>query len=112
MSTFLTFTWLVFGVGDGAILTMAMGGGSRSSERQSSVQGPSPSPVDNIQMNFNKTPQTTVLPHQDGTPTAGFPEAKSAQVAADNRTLTQFMKPKFARAPIKEAGRVAYLGRA
>lgn len=63
-------------------------------------------------MNFNKTPQTTVLPHQDGTPTAGFPEAKSAQVAADNRTLTQFMKPKFARAPIKEAGRVAYLGRA
>ena len=91
---------------------MAMGGGSRSSERQSSVQGPSPSPVDNIQMNFNKTPQTTVLPHQDGTPTAGFPEAKSAQVAADNRTLTQFMKPKFARAPIKEAGRVAYLGRA
>ncbi|PWW74338.1 hypothetical protein C7212DRAFT_353461 [Tuber magnatum] len=85
-------------------------GDDGSSERQGSVQGPSPSPVDNIQMNFNKTPQTTVLPHQDGTPKAGFPEAKSAQVAADNRTLTQFMKPKFARAPIKEAGRVAYLG--
>ncbi|RPB03737.1 hypothetical protein L873DRAFT_1826013 [Choiromyces venosus 120613-1] len=90
--------------------TKSRDGDDESSERQGSVQGPSPSPVDNIQMNFNKTPQTIVLPHQDGTPNAGFPEAKSAQVATDNRTLTQFMKPKFARAPIKEAGRVAYLG--
>ncbi|KAL0638415.1 Transcriptional activator of fatty acid utilization [Maublancomyces gigas] len=61
-------------------------------------------------MNFNTTPQTTVLPGQDGTPVANFPEAKTAQVAADNNTMTEFMKPKFARAPIKEAGRVAYLG--
>lgn len=30
--------------------------------------------------------------------------------ARENGTITQFMKPKFARAPIKEAGRVAYLG--
>lgn len=62
-------------------------------------------------MNFNTTPQTTVSPGQDGTPVANFPEAKTAQVAADNNTMTEFMKPKFARAPIKEAGRVAYLGR-
>lgn len=61
-------------------------------------------------MNFNTTPQTTVSPGQDGTPVANFPEAKSAQVDADNNTMAQFMKPKFARAPIKEAGRVAYLG--
>ena len=83
---------------------------NRLSEPQGSVQGPSPSPVESIRMNFDKTPQTTVLPHQDGTPQPGFPEAKSAQVDADNRTLTEFMKPKFAKAPIKEAGRVAYLG--
>ncbi|KAH8146620.1 uncharacterized protein LAJ45_09303 [Morchella importuna] len=80
------------------------------SERQSSVQGPSPSPIENTQMDFNRTPQTTVSPGQDGTPAANFPEAKSAQVITDSATMTQFMKPKFARAPIKEAGRVAYLG--
>lgn len=61
-------------------------------------------------MDFNRTPQTTVSPGQDGTPAANFPEAKSAQVITDSATMTQFMKPKFARAPIKEAGRVAYLG--
>lgn len=61
-------------------------------------------------MNFNTTPQAVVSPGQDGTPAANFPEVKSAQVIADNSTMTQFMKPKFARAPIKEAGRVAYLG--
>lgn len=61
-------------------------------------------------MNYNRTPQTSVPPHQDGTPTATYPDAKYAQVAADAGTYSQFMRPKFARAPIKEAGRVAYLG--
>lgn len=37
-------------------------------------------------------------------------EAQAAQQAQNNTTYAQFMKPKFARAPIKEAGRVAYLG--
>ena len=37
-------------------------------------------------------------------------EAQAAQQVANNSTMAQFMKPKFARAPIKEAGRVAYLG--
>jgi hypothetical protein len=32
------------------------------------------------------------------------------QRADDDKTYAQFMKPKFTRAPIKEAGRVAYLG--
>lgn len=38
--------------------------------------------------------------------------SKAQEVQRDERmgVLTQFMKPKFARAPIKEAGRVAYLG--
>lgn len=71
---------------------------------------PTPSPIDANSMNYNRTPQTSVPPHQDGTPQATYPDAKFAQVAADAGTYTQFMRPKFARAPIKEAGRVAYLG--
>ncbi|KAF8533249.1 fungal-specific transcription factor domain-containing protein [Trichophaea hybrida] len=74
------------------------------------VVGTSPSPVDGNPMNFNRTPQTIVAPHQDGTPPVTYPDAKFAQVATDSGTYTQFMRPKFARAPIKEAGRVAYLG--
>ncbi|KAI1619064.1 transcriptional regulatory protein [Exophiala viscosa] len=46
----------------------------------------------------------------DGIPSTQMSEAQAAQQAANNSTMTQFMKPKFARAPIKEAGRVAYLG--
>ena len=61
-------------------------------------------------MNFNRTPQAVVATHQDGTPPVTYPDAKYAQVAADSGTYAQFMRPKFARAPIKEAGRVAYLG--
>lgn len=73
--------------------------------------GTSESPVDgNTSMSFNRTPQTNVTPAQDGTPIVNYPDAKFAQVATDSNTYTQFMRPKFARAPIKEAGRVAYLG--
>ncbi|OQO05452.1 Cutinase transcription factor 1 alpha [Cryoendolithus antarcticus] len=46
---------------------------------------------------------------------AGMPETELSDTYADqqrlhNGTWAQYMKPKFARAPIKEAGRVAYLG--
>jgi hypothetical protein len=37
-------------------------------------------------------------------------EAYAAHQSTHLNTYVQFMKPKFARAPIKEAGRVAYLG--
>jgi hypothetical protein len=37
-------------------------------------------------------------------------EAQYKQREGDEQTYAQFMKPKFTRAPIKEAGRVAYLG--
>ncbi|KAK0357525.1 Transcriptional activator of fatty acid utilization [Friedmanniomyces endolithicus] len=37
-------------------------------------------------------------------------EAYASQQRVNNGTYAQYMKPKFARAPIKEAGRVAYLG--
>ncbi|KAL9614599.1 MAG: hypothetical protein Q9167_000887 [Letrouitia subvulpina] len=55
------------------------------------------------------------FPRDDGTSKDGMPvttlsTAQSAQQATQNSHLTHFMKPKFARAPIKEPGRVAYLG--
>ncbi|WEW59337.1 Transcriptional activator of fatty acid utilization [Emydomyces testavorans] len=46
----------------------------------------------------------------DGMPATSLTEAQAAQQAQHNNSYAQFMKPKFARAPITEAGRVAYLG--
>ncbi|KAJ9669780.1 Transcriptional activator of fatty acid utilization [Coniosporium apollinis] len=54
--------------------------------------------------------KTEVYNSSDGTPTTSMNEAVARQQATHNETYVQFMKPKFARAPIKEAGRVAYLG--
>ncbi|CAK1364179.1 unnamed protein product [Cercospora beticola] len=57
-----------------------------------------------------------VEPEQIGMNTpAGMPKVEGSESyyagqQATNGTYAQFMKPKFARAPIKEAGRVAYLG--
>ncbi|KAH0558998.1 Cutinase transcription factor 1 alpha [Trichoglossum hirsutum] len=53
---------------------------------------------------------TAAFNSQDGTPPTSYTEAQVAEQAAHSATYAQFMKPKFARAPIKEAGRVAYLG--
>ncbi|KAJ5144955.1 hypothetical protein N7448_002347 [Penicillium atrosanguineum] len=46
----------------------------------------------------------------DGMPVTSLTESEAAQQASADNAYAQFMKPKFARAPIKEAGRVAYLG--
>ncbi|KAI9372740.1 fungal-specific transcription factor domain-containing protein [Aspergillus egyptiacus] len=46
----------------------------------------------------------------EGMPVTSLTESQAAEQASQNTTYAQFMKPKFARAPIKEAGRVAYLG--
>ncbi|KAF2164343.1 hypothetical protein M409DRAFT_67875 [Zasmidium cellare ATCC 36951] len=46
----------------------------------------------------------------DGMPKTDHSDAYYATQQASNGTYAQYMKPKFARAPIKEAGRVAYLG--
>ena len=43
-------------------------------------------------------------------PATSLTDDQAAQQSNQNGTWAQFMKPKFARAPIKEAGRVAYLG--
>src|SRR4051812_6095250 len=53
---------------------------------------------------------TVVTQSVDGTPVTHYSDAQAAQMAAHNETLAQFVKPQFARAPITEAGRVAYLG--
>lgn len=45
-----------------------------------------------------------------GMPQTEVSEAYAAQQKLHNGTWVQYMKPKFAHAPIKEAGRVAYLG--
>jgi hypothetical protein len=45
-----------------------------------------------------------------GMPDTEVSEAYANQQRVNNGTYAQYMKPKFARAPIKEAGRVAYLG--
>ena len=47
---------------------------------------------------------------QDGMPATSLSDAQVVQQGAQNMHYTHFMRPKFARAPIKEAGRVAYLG--
>lgn len=46
----------------------------------------------------------------DGTPTTQVSESQARQAELDENVYVHFMKPKFTRAPIKEAGRVAYLG--
>ncbi|KAL3475262.1 fungal-specific transcription factor domain-containing protein [Aspergillus californicus] len=46
----------------------------------------------------------------DGMPITTLTDTQVAEQASQNSTYAQFMKPKFARAPIKDAGRVAYLG--
>lgn len=54
--------------------------------------------------------RTTVSDSEEGTPTNNFSQQYAAQQATHNGTKVQLMKPKFARAPIKDPGRVAYLG--
>ncbi|KAF2824524.1 hypothetical protein CC86DRAFT_408598 [Ophiobolus disseminans] len=54
--------------------------------------------------------KTAVYNSEEGTPATSVSREYAAQQASHNGTYVQFMKPKFARAPIKEAGRVAYLG--
>ena len=47
---------------------------------------------------------------QGGMPETEMSDSYASKQHRTNETYARFMKPKFARAPIKEAGRVAYLG--
>lgn len=80
------------------------------SDRAESIRHPSP-PIENSTSYDVTTDATEFSTHtQDGMPITSLSDAQAVQQASHNSHFTHFMKPKFARAPIKEAGRVAYLG--
>ena len=74
------------------------------------VQAHSPTRSTESPGHFNTPRSAAGYNTQDGIPDTSLSEAQIVQQALHNGTFAQFMKPKFARAPIKEAGRVAYLG--
>ncbi|RMY33222.1 hypothetical protein D0866_06072 [Hortaea werneckii] len=55
-------------------------------------------------------PDSLGINTQQGLPDTDYTESYASQQRVNHSTYAQYMKPKFARAPIKEAGRVAYLG--
>ena len=55
-------------------------------------------------------PETLGVNTSSGMPMTEHSTVYAEQQRVNNGTYAQYMKPKFARAPIKEAGRVAYLG--
>lgn len=81
-----------------------------SSDRAESIHPPSPS-IENP-AGYDVTRETTEFNShtQNGMPITSLSDAQAVQQASHNSHFAHFMKPKFARAPIKEAGRVAYLG--
>ncbi|KAI9844835.1 MAG: Transcriptional activator of fatty acid utilization [Sclerophora amabilis] len=80
------------------------------SERGESTQDASPPPADSPgAYTLATVPSIRAAAATQGLPSSNN-EDQTVQLAGPNGTYAQFMKPKFARAPIKEAGRVAYLG--
>ncbi|KAF6224858.1 hypothetical protein HO133_010052 [Letharia lupina] len=86
-------------------------GKSRDSDSDpaESVQAQSPKPDNLAGYDFDKPRDSDYSAH-DGMPVTSLSDAQVVQQGAQNLHFAHFMKPKFARAPIKEAGRVAYLG--
>lgn len=86
---------------------------SQAGDTRSPVSQPPPPPRT---VAHSSTPMAMPqLPPRDGIDYSGMPATSNTDeyIASEhiqNQTLAQYMKPKFARAPIKEAGRVAYLG--
>ncbi|KAI9933470.1 Transcriptional activator of fatty acid utilization [Aspergillus wentii] len=82
--------------------SVASGGEERNEEKDKTE----PSPTDDKDaFGYQNNPMAV-----DGMPVTSLTETQAAQQATHDSAYAQFMKPKFARAPIKEAGRVAYLG--
>ncbi|KAL8900475.1 MAG: hypothetical protein Q9207_005676 [Kuettlingeria erythrocarpa] len=82
----------------------------RSSDRGDSIQANSPPVEGPGPAGYDITQNDTQPAAHDGMPVTSLSNAQSVEQATQNTHYTHFMKPKFARAPIKEAGRVAYLG--
>ncbi|KIW19477.1 hypothetical protein PV08_00049 [Exophiala spinifera] len=83
---------------------------AKDDESETADTQPPPTPTDSRLTRPAQPRPTAGFNSPDGIPSTQMSEAQAAQQAANNGTMAQFMKPKFARAPIKEAGRVAYLG--
>ena len=92
----------------GHVQILRLMGHTFCSEQADSVQGQTPPSNPSPGLNPNRVPKA--YNSGNGMPPTTLSDAQGAQQVRDNGTLVQFMKPKFARAPIKEAGRVAYLG--
>ncbi|KAG5927620.1 Cutinase transcription factor 1 alpha [Claviceps africana] len=79
------------------------------SEREGTDDRPNQTPPASSAASFPRPP--TVSHTSDGTPSSSMTEAQVRQEEVDKSTyLNLVMKPKFTRAPITEAGRVAFLG--
>ncbi|KAF9766483.1 Cutinase transcription factor 1 alpha [Fusarium sp. DS 682] len=81
------------------------------SDRGDATEDPSPRPVAPSNAS-SLTPRAPSVYHSNnGTPPTNWTEAQARKEEVDSGTfLDLVMKPKFTRAPITEAGRVAYLG--
>lgn len=69
-------------------------------------------PLSSTATSYSPRPSAPTVSHTaDGTPPTSLTEAQARKEEVDNGTyLNIVMKPKFTRAPITDAGRVAYLG--
>lgn len=81
-----------------------------TSDRDNSIHTNSPSVEAPAPGGYDFPRNDTQSAAHDGMPVTTLSNSQSAQQVTQNTHYTHFMKPKFARAPIKEAGRVAYLG--
>ncbi|KAK7752066.1 Transcriptional activator of fatty acid utilization [Diatrype stigma] len=82
-----------------------------TSDRGETVDNDSPQPS-SVAGSNNTFPARPVVYHSsEGTPSTTLTEAQARKQEVDNRTYVDLvMKPKFTRAPITDAGRVAFLG--
>ncbi|KAK7423783.1 Transcriptional activator of fatty acid utilization [Neonectria magnoliae] len=85
-------------------------GKDSDSDRGDVTEEPSPRPTAPPTAAFPLRPPS-VFHSSDGTPSTSITEAQARKDEVDSATyLDLVMKPKFTRAPITDAGRVAYLG--
>ncbi|KAI1142233.1 fungal-specific transcription factor domain-containing protein [Hypoxylon sp. FL0543] len=81
------------------------------SDRGDVVDDPSPKPPPNAGSSTTFPARPAVYHSSDGLPVTSLTEAQARKEEVDNDTFRNLvMKPKFTRAPITEAGRVAFLG--
>ncbi|KAL7627617.1 Transcriptional activator of fatty acid utilization [Parahypoxylon ruwenzoriense] len=89
--------------------TQANAAKDSDSDRGDVVEAPSPKPSVGSSNTFPARP--TVYHSSEGVPATTLTEAQARKEEVDNDTFVNLvMKPKFTRAPITEAGRVAFLG--